>query len=62
MVSKFNLNNKRILITGGSGFVGSHLVESLIKKNSLCIVDNEYRGSNLIYLKKKFVDEFKKKY
>jgi len=52
--------NKRILITGGFGFIGSHLVESLIKNNTICIIDNEYRGSNSSYLKKQFPDDFKK--
>ncbi|MFQ3675634.1 MAG: GDP-mannose 4,6-dehydratase, partial [Endomicrobiia bacterium] len=28
-----NLKNKKILITGTSGFIGSHLVEELSKKN-----------------------------
>jgi len=54
------ISNKRILITGGFGFIGSHLVESLIKNNSICIVDNEYRGSNISYLKEKFAKDFKK--
>lgn len=53
------VSNKRILITGGFGFIGSHLVESLIKNNSICIIDNEYRGSNYTYLKKQFSDDFK---
>lgn len=43
------LQNKRILITGGSGFVGNHLLESLIDNNQICIIDNEYRGSNLVH-------------
>lgn len=34
-----------ILITGGAGFIGSHLVESLIsKKNSITIIDNLSTG------------------
>lgn len=41
-----NLNNKSILITGGAGFIGSHLVDRLIKENpaNLVIVDNFYLG------------------
>lgn len=54
------LIDKRILITGGSGFVGSYLLEHLIPKNKICIVDNEYRGSNFNYLKKKNSKLFQK--
>jgi dTDP-glucose 4,6-dehydratase len=54
------ISDKRILITGGFGFIGSHLVESLIKNNKICIIDNEYRGSNSSYLKKQFPEDFKK--
>lgn len=51
MKKHIRLKNKRILITGGSGFVGNHLLESLINNNQICIIDNEYRGSNLIHKK-----------
>lgn len=54
------LKNKKIALTGGSGFVGSYLTESLLKENELCIIDNEYRGSNIDYLKKTYDDQFKK--
>ena len=37
---------KKILITGGAGFVGSHLCDRLIKKNySILCVDNFYTGN-----------------
>ena len=46
-------NRKRILITGGAGFLGSHLCERLLKDGCdvLC-VDNFYTGSkrNIIHL------------
>jgi len=51
-VQKIQLKNKKIVVTGGTGFIGSHLVETLLKDNQICIVDNEYRGSNLKYIKK----------
>jgi UDP-glucuronate decarboxylase len=45
--------NKRVLVTGGSGFIGSHLCERLLREGSdvLC-VDNFYTGSkrNIVHL------------
>ncbi|MBU4348996.1 SDR family oxidoreductase [bacterium] len=44
---------KRILITGGAGFIGSHLCERLLNKgNEIICVDNFFTGSkqNIIHL------------
>lgn len=44
---------KRILITGGAGFIGSHLCEKLLDEgNEVICVDNFFTGSkqNIIYL------------
>ena len=46
-------NNKRILVTGGAGFLGSHLCERLLHMNHEVIcVDNLYTGSknNILHL------------
>ena len=41
-----NYNNKKILVTGGAGFIGSHLCEKLISKgHEVICVDNYYTGS-----------------
>jgi nucleoside-diphosphate-sugar epimerase len=39
------LTGKRILITGGAGFIGSHLVERLIEHNEIVVFDNLHRNA-----------------
>ena len=34
----------KIIITGGAGFIGSHLAEKLCKKNKVIIIDNLSTG------------------
>jgi len=36
---------KTILVIGGCGFIGSHLVDKLNKKNNVIVLDNEYSGN-----------------
>lgn len=40
-----NLQNKKILVTGGAGFVGSHTADTLINRGAqVCIIDNLTTG------------------
>lgn len=42
------MQNKKILITGGAGFIGSHLTEELVKTgNDVNVLDNLIRGNKL---------------
>ncbi|MDW5549230.1 SDR family oxidoreductase [Methanosarcina sp.] len=45
IVSRRNfLNNKNVVVTGGMGFIGSHLAERLLEDNEVTIIDNESTG------------------
>lgn len=39
------LKEKRILVTGGAGFIGSHIVDRLAPDNSVFVLDNLFTGS-----------------
>lgn len=39
------LRGARILVTGGAGFIGSHLVDKLALENEMFVVDNLFSGS-----------------
>ncbi len=55
-----SLNDKSVLVTGGAGFIGSHLVDRLIreKPSNLVVVDNFFLGkeSNLKEANKNYPD------
>ena len=45
------MKNKKILVTGGLGFIGSHIVDELVNDNEVIIIDNKSSGKieNLEY-------------
>ncbi|NBP20088.1 MAG: NAD-dependent epimerase/dehydratase family protein, partial [Burkholderiaceae bacterium] len=48
-----SINQNKILITGGAGFLGSHLTERLLREgNDVLVVDNFFTGNkqNLSHL------------
>jgi len=48
---------KKYLVTGGCGFIGSHLVDELSKNNKVIVLDNLYTGNKKnINLKNKNID------
>jgi len=53
----YKLKNTNILITGGAGYIGSHIVEQLVnQKNNIIIIDNLVTGyKRLINKKAKFI-------
>lgn len=55
-----NLKNKSVLVTGGAGFIGSYLVDRLVKEEpeNLVVVDNFFLGkeSNLNKAKENYSD------
>lgn len=38
------MKNKKVVITGGAGFIGSHLAEELAENNEVTVIDNLYTG------------------
>ena len=52
------IKNKKVVVTGGLGFIGSHIVEDLSYDNLVVVVDNESSGNinNIKHLKENNID------
>ena len=40
------MKDKRVIVTGGAGFIGTNLVERLVADNEVLVIDNLHTGSN----------------
>lgn len=40
------MKDKRVIVTGGAGFIGSNLVEKLVVDNEVLVIDNLHTGDN----------------
>ena len=52
MIKRAIFDKKNVLITGGAGFIGSHLCDELVKNNKVICVDNFITGNE------KNIDQF----
>ena len=39
-----SIENKKVIVTGGTGFIGSNLVDKLAEKNEVVVIDNFHPG------------------
>jgi UDP-glucose 4-epimerase len=43
-IPRSDMKGRQVIVTGGLGFIGSHLVEKLIEDNDVTIIDNQSTG------------------
>ena len=55
------MKDKKIVVTGGLGFIGSHIVETLIENNEVTIIDDQSSGKldNIKHLNKENIELIK---
>jgi len=48
----------KILVTGGAGFIGSHLIDRLVEKNNIIVIDNLSSGKEgFVNIKDKSIED-----
>jgi dTDP-glucose 4,6-dehydratase len=55
------LENRRVFITGGTGFIGTYLIERLFKDNEVTCFDRETRNLNINYLLSQYGEQLERK-
>ena len=40
------MKDKRVIVTGGAGFIGTNLVARLVSENEVLVIDNLHTGTN----------------
>jgi len=51
-VIEMKIKNKKILVTGGAGFIGSHIVDALVRKGARVKIYDNFSSGLMDYLKK----------
>lgn len=49
-IMKLKIRNKKIVVTGGAGFLGSHVVNLLLKNDNFVVVLDDFSNGKMMYL------------